>query len=113
MDLPEGLLRDLKETLNLLQERRLPESEWPRVQARLGEIQGAVVRSDAAGVDRALRSLESEFGSRRVATSIGAAEVPITEPVREFVNRLVHDISVDLGDGVSSAGGPDASRGSG
>jgi hypothetical protein len=112
MSFPSELLRDLEETLALLERQRLSEAEWPQVQERLGEIEGAIGRSDAAAVDRALRSLESDFGSRRVATSISAANVSITEPVREYVNRLVHDISVDLGDGVARASKADGSRGS-
>lgn len=68
----------------------LPESSWAEVQEVLDIIEAALQTNDEAAVVAAVKEL-AVFGGTRTRIG-GPPSGPPPEPIRERVNRLIHEL---------------------
>jgi len=91
--IPAGLLEEANESLDLLLKASLPEDEWHSVRGYLDQLAEGFRKDDAVSINSAIQSLE-RFGSTRVATRVGGKGVLPTASIREYVNRLIHELDL-------------------
>ena len=89
--IPEGLLADAGDAVELVERQRRPAIEWETTMEALERLADALRAVDPAAVEAAVRRLDQMAGVR-VAVSMGPDDDPPPPPVLELKNRLVGEI---------------------
>lgn len=93
MDISEDLLADTRDALSVCARQRFTPDLWQHAEEALRGVEAGFRKGDAKALRRALSMLE-DMGEARVATRIGAKGDAPPAPVRELINRLVHDLEL-------------------
>ncbi|MEV5822393.1 CATRA system-associated protein [Micromonospora harpali] len=103
-------IRDLVSMLREAQGWRLTDGKWQEVGRLVEDVEKALAGGDAAALRRLTDTLEVA-GEVRI-TRIGAASTPqpVPPPIRDRLNRLVHQLSPPSGGRAGGAAGDRPSR---
>jgi hypothetical protein len=89
--IPDGLLADAGDALDLVERQRRSPVEWETTMEALERLSSGLLGADPAAVEAAVRRLD-ELTGVRVSVAMGPDATPPPPPVLELRNRLVAEI---------------------